>query len=73
LQAQFNLLQYHQTKTETFHAAELQRAENQIELWKMLAAKSSIGYTLAHVKEIIWNNIIEEIDEIWPFIQIIFE
>jgi len=72
LQAQVNLLQDHQANTETFDAVELQRAQNQIEAWKKSAVESSIGYTLAHVKEIIWKNIIEEIDEIWPCIQIIF-
>ena len=73
LQGQVKLLQDHQKKTETFHTTELQRAQNQIEAWKKSAAESSIGYTLGHVKEIIGNNIIEEINEICPCIQIIFE
>jgi len=73
LQAQVNLLQDHQTNTKIFHATELKRAQNEIEAWKKLVVETSIGYTLAHVKEIIWNNIIEEIDEILPCIQIIFE
>ena len=59
LQDQVKLIQDDQTKTENFYAAELQRAQNQIEAWKKSAVESSIGYTLAHVKEIIWNNIIE--------------
>lgn len=52
---------------------ELQRAQKQIEAWRKYATESSIGHTLAQVKEIIWNNIIEAMDEISPCIQIIFE
>lgn len=63
LQDQVKLLEDHQKKTEIFHATELQRAQNQIEAWKKSAVESSIGSTLCHVKDIIWNNIIEEIDE----------
>lgn len=73
LQDQFKLLQDHQTKTGNLHAVELQRAQNQIEAWKKSTTESSIGYTLCLVKEIIWNNIIEEIDESWPCLEIIFK
>jgi len=73
LQDEVKLEEDHQKKTKTFHVAELQRAQNKIEAWKKSTTESSIGHTLDHAKEIIWNNIIEEIDEIWPCIQIIFE
>lgn len=73
LQYQVKIIQDHQNKTSIFHATELQRAQNQIEGWKKAIAKSSISQTLGHVKEIIQNNIIEEIDEIWQCIQIIFK
>jgi len=35
--------------------------------------ESSIGNTLRRVKEIIWHNIINGMNEIWSTIQIIFE
>lgn len=73
LQDQVKLLEDHQKKYEIFNATEIQRAQNQIEVWKKSTVEPSIGHTLVHVKEIIWNNIIEEIDEIQPCIQIIFQ
>lgn len=62
LQDPVKILWDHQKKTKNFHAAEQQRAQNQIEAWRKSTTESSIGYKLGHVKEIIWNNIIEEID-----------
>jgi len=53
LQDQVKFLEDHQKNTGIFHAAELQRAQNEIEAWKKLATESSIGHTLGHVKEII--------------------
>lgn len=38
-----------------------------------LEKESSTGNTLGRVKDIIWNNIINGMNEIWPSIQIIFE
>lgn len=35
--------------------------------------ESAITNTLRIVKELIWNNIINDMNEIWPRIQIIFE
>ena len=58
------LLENQKNKSDTFHAAELQRAQNQVEICKKSTMKAYIGYTLGNVQEIIWNNIIEEMSEI---------
>jgi len=68
LHDQVKLLEVHQKKSDIFHVEELQRAQNHIEVWKNSTDESSIGHTLGDVKEIIWNNFIEEMDEIWPCI-----
>ena len=73
LQDQVKLLENQQNKSGTLHVVELQRAQNQVEIWNKLATESSIVYTLGNVKEIIWNKIIEEMSEIWPCVHIIFE
>ena len=44
-----------------------------IERLQKLERESTIGQTLAQAKEIIWADIINSINEIWPCIQIIFE
>lgn len=61
------------SRSNTNHSVELQRAQTQIENWKKSANENAIGTPLAQVKQIIWDNIINEMKEIWPYIQIMFE
>jgi len=60
-------------RSENNHLVEMQRAKALIEKLQKSEKESSIGNTLGKVKEIIWHNIINGMNEIWPSIQIIFE
>ena len=60
-------------RTDTAHATELQRIQKQIEKLQKSERESSIRNTLGQAKQIIWTNIIEAMNEIFPYIQINFE
>jgi len=59
-------------RAESNHLVEMQRAKTLIEALQKSDKESSIGNTLGRVKEIIWNNIINGMNEIWPSIQLSF-
>jgi len=55
------------------HAAELNRVKGQIEVLQRELKESFIGNKLGLAKEILWEEIIESIKDIWPFIKIVFD
>jgi len=73
LETQFNDFQDHIKRVESAHSVEMRRARTLIEKLQKSEKEPSIGNTLGRVKEIIWNNIINGMNDIWPNIQIIFE
>ena len=73
MQDQVKVLQEQRSRTKASHPAETQRAQKLIEKLQKSERESAIGYTLAQAKEIIWEDIMNSIAEIWPCIQIIFE
>ena len=66
LQDQVQLLQYQKSKDESSHVDQAQRAKKLIERFQKEQKESSIGNTLGQVKEIIWEDIMESINENWP-------
>lgn len=67
------MLQDQIKRVESNHLVEMQREKTLIERLQKSEKESSIRKTLGRVKEIIWNNIINGMNEILPNIQIIFE
>ena len=55
------------------HAAELNRVKIQIEVLQRELKESFIGNKLALAKEILWEEIIKSIKDIWPYIKIVFD
>jgi len=51
----------------------MKRENTLIEALQKSEKESSIRNSLGRVKEIIWHNIIDGMNEIWPSVQIIFE
>ncbi len=55
------------------HTTELQREKGKIEVLQKEVKDSYLENTLGLVKEIIWEDIIESIKDIWPYIKIFFD
>lgn len=73
LQDQVKFLQYQKSTNESSHAVEARRAKKLIERFQKEQKESAIRNTLGQVKEIIWADIMESLNGIWPSIHIIFE
>lgn len=71
-ESQVSVLHDQIKRVEDNHLVEMQRAKALIEKLQKSEKESSIGNTLVRVKEIIWHNIIDRMNEILPSIQIIF-
>jgi len=72
LQNQLKTLQHMKAVEDSSHAAELQRARGQIEVLQKEVKDPYLGNTLGLVKDIIWEEIIESIKDIWPYSRIFF-
>lgn len=72
LQDQLKTLQHMKAVADNSHAVKLHWARDQIEVLQKEVKDSYLGNTLGLVKEIIWEEIIESIKYIWPYIRIFF-
>jgi len=55
------------------HKKETQRNRRMVERIKALEKDLTLQEPLGDMKEILWANIIDSINDVWPSIQIIFE
>lgn len=73
MQDQLKDLEVQKAKVEVVRVTEMQKSQRLLEKFFKVERDTSIGLTLAQAKETIWMNILDSMNEIWPFIQIIFE
>ena len=73
LQGQLKALEVQKAKVEAAWVTEMKKSQRLLEKLQKVERDTSIGQTLAQAKEIIWINVLDSMNEIWPSIQIIFE